>query len=223
MASQPTTEGTGRSVVPWGRLNQHRQTGRGPLFGSLDLSVIASAPPLLLSDHIILDFREFLVHTSGLKPQSQMIRQNAQIASIILNKIGRPNTTGCRFCFYPSRADRSPQIPNSCNPLIAKFGQICFSWVCAVYFIGAGSDQSTNHCWREETESRQKRRRRRRTVTPQATSSLSPERRPQPRLISECFFIRARGARDELKLSIFCRGRREKKVEGWRMEKVQGK
>lgn len=182
------------------QLNQHRQTGRGP--------------PLRLSDHIILDFREFLLHTSGLKPQSQMIRQNIQIASNILNKISSPNNTGCRFCFYPSCAD---------CPLIAKFGQICFSWVCAVYFIGAGSDWATNHCWREETESRQKRRRRRRTVTPQATSSLSPERRPQPRLISECFFIRARGARDELRLSIFCRGRREKKVEGWRLEKVQGK
>lgn len=151
-----------------------------------------------------------------------MIRQNVQIASNILNKISSPNNTGCRFCFYPSCADCSPQIPNFCNPLIAKFGQICFSWVCVVYFIGAGSDWSTNHCWREETESRQKRRRRR-TFTPQATSSLSPERRPQPRLISECFFIRARGARDELRLSIFCRGRREKKVEGWRLEKVQGK
>lgn len=161
------------------QLNQHRQTGRGP--------------PLRLSDYIILDLREFLVSTSGLKPQSQMIRQNIQIASNILNKISSPNNTGCRFCFYPSCADHSPQIPNFCNPLIAKFGQICFSWVCTVYFIGAGSDWSTNHCWREETESRQKRRRRR-TVTPQATSSLSPERHPQPWLISECFFIRARGS-----------------------------
>lgn len=135
-----------------------------------------------------------------------MIRQNIQIASNILNKISSSNNTGCRFCFYPSCAD---------CPLIAKFGQICFSWVCAVYFIGAGSDWSTNHCWREETESRQKRRRRR-TVTPQATSSLSPERRPQPRLISECFFYQSqRSPRRAQALHLLQRTQRKK---GGRME-----